>query len=246
MDPQPIPQTPTPPPPSPAVVPNVSGTKEGQPTPPPKPKHPWLLPVVALMAVLLFGAATFYVYRYILPGAQPAVATFEACTKATGSKIQESYPPVCVTRDGNRFTQPLTEEEKQNLQPPDPTADLSRDVVLRNWKTYTNSRYGYSLKYPSDWEIINWGVGIVPATPDSYDIALRPSNYSWTCANNPGVFVIEETADPTLSVKYLIDTDLVNPKKILSNLKLPINDISNFISIQNKLIDFFKTRLTIF
>ena len=28
------------------------------------------------------------------------------------------------------------------------TANLSRDDILRNWKTYTNTKYSYSLKYP--------------------------------------------------------------------------------------------------
>src|SRR3989344_5907186 len=28
------------------------------------------------------------------------------------------------------------------------TANLSRDDIIRNWKTYTNTKYSYSLKYP--------------------------------------------------------------------------------------------------
>jgi hypothetical protein len=31
------------------------------------------------------------------------------------------------------------------------TANLSRDEVLRDWKTYRNEEYGFEIKYPKDW-----------------------------------------------------------------------------------------------
>jgi len=34
------------------------------------------------------------------------------------------------------------------IQTPDSTANLSRDEVLRDWKTYTNTKLDYSFKYP--------------------------------------------------------------------------------------------------
>ena len=56
----------------------------------------------------------------------PNVTKYNECVKAKGSIIQESYPTTCVTRNGQRFTQPLTDEEKKQIQPPslppDPTA----------------------------------------------------------------------------------------------------------------------------
>lgn len=39
-----------------------------------------------------------------VPIATKKISTFEECKKSAGSKIQESYPEVCVTKDGNKFT----------------------------------------------------------------------------------------------------------------------------------------------
>lgn len=38
------------------------------------------------------------------------VTTYEECTKATGSKIQETFPQVCITKAGQTFTQPNTQK----------------------------------------------------------------------------------------------------------------------------------------
>jgi len=48
-------------------------------------------------------------------------------------------------------TQPTPTPEVVATPTPDPTAD---------WKTYTNTKYGYSIKYPNDW-MINRGPGNV-------------------------------------------------------------------------------------
>ena len=44
----------------------------------------------------------------------------------------------------NINTQPISEEEKKKLQPPDETI---------NWETYTNSEYEFSFKYPDKYRV---------------------------------------------------------------------------------------------
>jgi uncharacterized protein (UPF0333 family) len=39
-----------------------------------------------------------------------AITTYDECTKATDSKIQETSPQVCLTKDGKQFTQPNTQK----------------------------------------------------------------------------------------------------------------------------------------
>ncbi len=57
-----------------------------------------------LVAILagLFGV--FALVGYALD--RPAVSSYETCIEATGSVLQESYPEVCVTKDGARFQNP--------------------------------------------------------------------------------------------------------------------------------------------
>src|SRR5205809_683958 len=38
-------------------------------------------------------------------------------------------------------------------QPPSPSPTSTLDPSL-NWKTYKNTKYGYSIKYPQDWLIL--------------------------------------------------------------------------------------------
>jgi len=66
--------------------------------------------------------------------------SYQECTEAPGSKVQETYPAICATKDGVRFVQPLSEEEQKKLKPPEET---------ENWKAYTNQEF--SFKYPSTW-----------------------------------------------------------------------------------------------
>lgn len=88
------------------------------------------------MVVLLVGIAMGWFW-----GRNPAevpVSSYEECMEAKNSIVSQSYPAVCVTKDGKRFIQPLTDEEKKSLQPPDSTAD---------WKTYKDDLNGFEVNY---------------------------------------------------------------------------------------------------
>lgn len=71
---------------------------------------------------LLFLAAStaFILFSATLIGrssgsVRQAAASFAECAKLPGSVIQESYPEVCVTKNGQSFTRQLTQEEKIQL-----------------------------------------------------------------------------------------------------------------------------------
>lgn len=97
-----------------------------------------IIPIVALITIisgLLYWKNTN----------QPKTPlTWEECIKIPNAKMLLTYPGQCVTPNGQTVTQPLTEEEKKNLQPPDETA---------NWKTYTSENLSISFKYPTAWDI---------------------------------------------------------------------------------------------
>jgi hypothetical protein len=92
----------------------------------------------ALVVILLIF---FVAYKQI--STKQVVTNYDECAQVNGSVIQESYPEVCVTKDGQRFVRLFTEEEQQNLVPTtDPTS---------GWNTYRNIHNNYQIKYPQDW-----------------------------------------------------------------------------------------------
>jgi len=136
------------------------------PTEPEKPKsNKILLFGIALLLVAIIGTAAYLFYQN-QNKQTPQPTSYEECVNAQDSVIQESYPATCVTKDGERFIQPLSEEEQQNLKPPTPTPTeqpsdeltYEQDLML-DWKTYSTSTYLF--KYPSDIELKEHGASTV-------------------------------------------------------------------------------------
>jgi len=61
-----------------------------------------------ILICLVFGAAIVAMFPLVfqLSSVSPTV-DYEDCEKMTGSSIQYSYPPVCVTKDGKTYTKNL-------------------------------------------------------------------------------------------------------------------------------------------
>ncbi len=96
-------------------------------------KRPTLRLVIIFSLFFVFLLALMLVFR-----SHPTtlINSYETCITAPGSKIQESYPAICVTSDGKRFIQPLSPNES-----------------VTDWKTYTNTKEGYTFQYPSTWHL---------------------------------------------------------------------------------------------
>ncbi len=65
---------------------------------------------IGLLAIAVVGAGWVLYYRF---SASPTVETYRDCVKA-GNPVQTSYPAVCITEDGQRFTDPANKV----FQPP--------------------------------------------------------------------------------------------------------------------------------
>jgi hypothetical protein len=63
---------------------------------------------------------------------------------------------------------------------PTPLPNSEQTDLIANWKTYTNSIYGYSIRYPSDFSIIN-------PIDNTYDIASTPHSIKVGTSNAEGV-----------------------------------------------------------
>lgn len=76
------------------------------------------------------------------------VSNYKECTKAIDSKLQESYPEVCVTKDGQRFVNPDQKAEKSGAGASDKTTIKTKTLVMNT--VFAN---GLSLEYPENWQI---------------------------------------------------------------------------------------------
>ncbi len=105
------------------------------------------------------------------------ISSYEECVKANGSVVLKSYPGRCITANGLRFTQPLTDDEKKKLQPPD-------EIINR--KTYTDD--DFSLQYPSEWKTnpstnsFKQGDAISIYTTVQYNAKVSNQNFLLTAA----------------------------------------------------------------
>ncbi|HUS26437.1 MAG TPA: hypothetical protein VMY99_03755 [Nevskiaceae bacterium] len=62
---------------------------------------------IILLVLAAIGIGVVIWLAWIRPSrASSSINSYDACAKA-GNEIQESYPPVCVTKDGRRFVQPV-------------------------------------------------------------------------------------------------------------------------------------------
>lgn len=61
-----------------------------------------------VLICLVFGVAIVAMFPVVF---QPTVAsrtiTYEECVKMTGSRVQQTYPPICVTKEGKSYTKDL-------------------------------------------------------------------------------------------------------------------------------------------
>lgn len=81
--------------------------------------HP-LIYIWVVCIVIITIISGYLTYRnFTLQKNIPAPSSFIECTNMADSIIRESFPPVCVTKNGVSFTQPLTQEEQKNLLPPE-------------------------------------------------------------------------------------------------------------------------------
>lgn len=104
--------------------------------------------IVALMVFVLFMGAGGAAMKIIIhdkkapAGGSDTVRTepvaditdFTSCSESKGSRIQESYPEVCVTKAGVRFT------------------NTEQKVLPADWTWYENTQLNFRLAYPKHWE----------------------------------------------------------------------------------------------
>lgn len=75
----------------------------------------FLVTILLMLGVFVLAFSVTYLRKIFVFNAP---VNFQECAKLKSSTIQESYPAVCVTKDGQRFIQPLSEQEQKLLESP--------------------------------------------------------------------------------------------------------------------------------
>lgn len=96
-----------------------------------------------------------------------SIKTFDDCKKLSGSKIQESYPEVCVAANGKSFTNNKLQE----------TCSSSSDKL----NTFTSKLEKVSFNYPSNWKVVERSV----VKDTEKFILLGCNNYLFTFSTYP-------------------------------------------------------------
>lgn len=87
--------------------------------------QPVYLALTFIFGILIGVGGLFGYQEYI--SVKTAVTTYDECIKTAGSRIQESYPATCITRDGKRFTQPTMDDDGVNPIYTDPFSCSTND-----------------------------------------------------------------------------------------------------------------------
>ena len=119
--------------------------------------------------------------------------TYDVCLKTPGAIDQQSYPCTCVTPEGRSVIQPLSDAEKKK------PIDEAAQAGTSNWKTYQDTKLGFSIKYPPSYsrnQEINditkqYAVVFNKGTSPVYDVSLTisidkdPRNGESRTSSNP-------------------------------------------------------------
>lgn len=83
---------------------------------------------LGLLLVVVLGVGGYFFVNKILQGTETMPANWEECFNAKTSVIQESYPRVCVTKDGTRFVEPVSVESLSVT--PTPTVIIATPTIF--------------------------------------------------------------------------------------------------------------------
>lgn len=114
-------------------------------------------PVVIVLILLVLGGLAGGGYFLYQKNQQRQVNSYGECLKSEGSKILEMYPSVCVTKDGKRFAQLLSDEEKKKLQPLQSDQKVCAQIITpaKNPKTGECKDFPTPCDMPQGWDKVD-------------------------------------------------------------------------------------------
>lgn len=126
------------------------------------------------------------------------------------------------------------------------TSTATTTDIIAGWKTYTNTQYGFTLKYPNNWRIVDTKGGpIVSVAPDDYifkDGTDSPFGYFfvWPFGFNLSDKSKQERLEKPLDTGWIDEPLLGNYREVITNdKKLEIIMLGPITDIQEKILETF-------
>lgn len=158
--------------------------------------------IVVILVVIAALAVAGYLFYQNTQRSAVQINSFEACMTAAGSRIQESYPKICVAKDGQQFTQEIIE--------PQESQDFTDQT--ETWQLYTNQEFQFSFKYPADWFTSTSGDGTIlfdDTVIDGQNI-VEPDQVAIT---------VEVITNPKLIAAYEADLSNSQTKRVINGIE---------------------------
>lgn len=103
-----------------------------------------VLIIFLLTVVVIISSLAAYLYFQNQELKKPL--TYEECIKIPGSLADMMLPSTCHAPDGRTAKQVFTAEEQKKVEPSD---------EMTKWKTYTDSKYQVTFKYPDTYKMLD-------------------------------------------------------------------------------------------
>lgn len=190
----------------------------------------YILIIIALVAILLTGFAVTQNYF------RQNIEVSDGST-TNNSMTVKNKPTIAPQRTENNFTSPFEESERIEINP----APVDYSIDVSKWKTYTNSRFGFSFKYPDKFvledfatkknkdfpnsgalSLINKSNKINEQEYISMHIAINPAGYGQIVPNT--IYIAVDSEEDGIMVNKEIHITYVDPERNEDRKLIFVND----------------------
>ena len=188
--------------------------------------------LLAILVILLAAAGSYYIYSSIQK------------SEREKEELQQQIEDLKKKSDKDKGATETKKEPSTNetttTTPCNSTITDSDKLMIETWKTYENSKYKYSFKYPETWEISDKQNDYLKLTDNEAQLTFEFRSDTMT-ALSPGEFKLDssrnvEVACVKAKVDYMSWTDPAGVVYRSNAVQFTKNEIPHMVGISYKFI----------